>query len=402
MHLLHLNKIWIIIFLLSCNENITNINFDKSKSSEESYLFSDESNIYMSWIETDSANNYLYYSKLENNQWLEKKLIVKGKDWFVNWADFPSIAVNSKTNNMIAHYLKKSYDLTFAYDIKYLIKGDEWSEEKFLNTDNTKSEHGFVSIKPFKDGFITSWLDGRKTNYLDKELNNNHESGGPMTLRSAFIDSNGKIIEEYEVDDQVCECCQTSITVSNNTPIIVYRDRSDDEIRDISISKLINNVWSKPKKLNEDNWKIYGCPVNGPSIDSNDKYIAIAWFTLSNGEPTINLKFSNDNGESFGNLIKINNEETRPLGRIDLEMLKNGSVIVSWIDTNKGVGKISLRKIDPNGNKSEIINPSNISTKRISGFPQIENINDDIILSFTKEEKGKKNIETFKIPISLF
>ena len=237
MHLLHLNKIWIIIFLLSCNENITNINFDKSKSSEESYLFSDESNIYMSWIETDSANNYLYYSKLENNQWLEKKLIVKGKDWFVNWADFPSIAVNSKTNNMIAHYLKKSYDLTFAYDIKYLIKGNEWSEEKFLNTDNTKSEHGFVSIQPFKDGFIASWLDGRKTNYLDKELNNNHESGGPMTLRSAFIDSNGKIIEEYEVDDQVCECCQTSITVSNNTPIVVYRDRSDDEIRDISISK---------------------------------------------------------------------------------------------------------------------------------------------------------------------
>ena len=100
--------------------------------------------------------------------------------------------------------------------------------------------------------------------------------------------------------------------------------------------------------------------------------------------------------------MKINNEESKPLGRIDLEMLKNGSVIVSWIGTDKGVGKILLRKIDPNGNKSEIINPSNISTKRISGFPQIENINNDIILSFTKEEKAIKNIETFKIPISLF
>ena len=79
MHLQHLNKILIIIILFSCNENIKKINFDKSKSSEVSYLFSDESNIYMSWIETDSANNFLYYSKLENNQWLEKKLIVKNK-----------------------------------------------------------------------------------------------------------------------------------------------------------------------------------------------------------------------------------------------------------------------------------------------------------------------------------
>ena len=81
---------------------------------------------------------------------------------------------------MIAHYLKKSYDLTFAYDIKYLIKEDKWSEEKYLNTDNTKSEHGFVSIEPFKDGFIASWLDGRNTNYLDKELNNLIASGMPL------------------------------------------------------------------------------------------------------------------------------------------------------------------------------------------------------------------------------
>ena len=121
MLLQHLNKIWIFILLFSCSEKIENLNFDKSKSSEESYLFSDRNNVYMSWIETDSIDNYLYYSKLENNQWASKKLIVKGKDWFINWADFPSIAINSKTNKMIAHYLKKSYDLTFAYDIKYLI-----------------------------------------------------------------------------------------------------------------------------------------------------------------------------------------------------------------------------------------------------------------------------------------
>ena len=402
MLLQHLNKIWVFVLLFSCSEKIENLNFDKSKSSEESYLFSDRNNVYMSWIETDSIDNYLYYSKLENNQWTSKKLIVKGKDWFINWADFPSIAINSKTNKMIAHYLKKSYDLTFAYDIKYLIKEDKWSEEKYLNTDNTKSEHGFVSIEPFKDGFIASWLDGRNTNYLDKELNNNHESEGPMTLRAAFIDSNGKIIEEYEIDNKVCECCQTSITVSNNTPIVVYRNRSDEEIRDISISKLKNNIWSDPITINEDNWKIHGCPVNGPSIDSNGELVAVAWFTLSNGEPTINLKFSKDNGESFGNLIKINDDGTKPIGRIDLEMLKDGNVIVSWIDVKNGLGKISLRKVDLNGNISEIINPSNISTKRISGFPQIKNINNDIILSFTKDAKTKKNIETFKIPVSLF
>ena len=236
----HLGFKRIVIFLLlfsSCIQNISKLDFHNSINSEESFLFADENNIYMSWIESDSLNNYLYYSELENNKWSKKELIVEGDNWFINWADFPSISRNSKNGQMMAHYLKKSYDLTFSYDIKFLIKNEQWSNEKLLHLDNTKSEHGFVSIKPYKDGFIATWLDGRNTNYLQKEINKIHTTG-PMSLRSAIINYDGEIIEEYEIDNKVCDCCQTSITISDNIPFVVYRDRSDEEIRDISISKL--------------------------------------------------------------------------------------------------------------------------------------------------------------------
>ena len=133
----------IVIFLLlfsSCVQNISKLDFHNSINSEESFLFADENNIYMSWIESDSLNNYLYYSKLENNKWSKKELIVEGDNWFINWADFPSISRNSKNGKMMAHYLKKSYDLTLSYDIKFLIKNEQWSNEKLLHSDNTKSE----------------------------------------------------------------------------------------------------------------------------------------------------------------------------------------------------------------------------------------------------------------------
>ena len=66
-------------------------------------------------------------------------------------------------------------------------------------------------------------------------------ASGPMSLRSAIINSEGEIIEESEIDNMVCDCCQTSLTVSDNIPIVVYRDRTKNEIRDISVSRFINH-----------------------------------------------------------------------------------------------------------------------------------------------------------------
>ena len=261
-------NIIIIFFLIfsSCTEKISRLDFHNSRNAGESFLFADKDNVYMSWIESDSSKNYLYYSKLEKNIWSKKELIIEGNDWFINWADFPSISINQTTGIMIAHYLKKSHDLTFSYDVKYLIKNKKWSKEKFLHSDNTKSEHGFVSINPYKDGFIASWLDGRNTTSSKEQYGH---ASGPMSLRSAIINSEGEIIDESEIDNMVCDCCQTSLTVSDNIPIVVYRDRSKNEIRDISVSRFINSSWTNSYSLNDDNWKIHAVSYTHLTLPTN-------------------------------------------------------------------------------------------------------------------------------------
>ena len=75
-------------------------------------------------------------------------------------------------------------------------------------------------------------------------------------------------------------------------------------------------------------------------------------------------------------------------------------VVVSWLSTNKGVGSINLRKIDMNGNMGEIVSLSNVSSSRVTGFPQLERFKNDIFLSWTGEMNGIKKIKTFKLPIS--
>src|SRR6187402_649960 len=85
-------------------------------TSGEPYLFTDNQGVtYLSWIEVAEGKNYLKFSKLENEKWSTPIVIQSGENWFVNWADYPLLAANGQ--QLISHYLAKSAESTFAYDV---------------------------------------------------------------------------------------------------------------------------------------------------------------------------------------------------------------------------------------------------------------------------------------------
>lgn len=385
---------------MSCNKekDVTLSLNSFPKNSSESFLLSTNDNLFISWTEQVADSNFLYISKLEDNSWSDKSIIKKGKDWFVNWADFPSISYNEISNSLFSFHLQKSSEETFSYDVNYHInQGSSWKDMQKIHDDNTFSEHGFVSSIPYKDGFMVSWLDGRNT------YGKGHDghANGAMTIRSAILDNTGKIINESLIDGMVCDCCQTSMAISNDIPIIVYRDRSKDEIRDIYYSRYIDSNWTDPKPIHDDGWEINGCPVNGPNIDSNEENVVVSWFSASNGRPKVNLKFSRDNGRTFGDKILVDNIENSPIGRVDVEFISSDEVIISWLSTVEGKGKLLMRKIGVNGSIGEIKVIDEVSTERSTGFPQIEKFNDNIYISWTDNTQLNKNVRVTTLPISI-
>ena len=392
-------KYLLFLLLLSCSTvkfEQNNSNFF-SYNSSESYLFSTDNNLFISWTEQASDSNFLYVARLDGSNWSDKKMIIKGKDWFVNWADFPAIAYNEISGSMFSHHLQKSSEETFSYDINYHFNRNEvWNDMKKIHDDTTFSEHGFVSSVPFNVGFMVSWLDGRNT----FGVSDDGHAKGAMTLRSAVLNFEGKIIENDLIDDMVCDCCQTSMTVSGDIPIVVYRDRSKGEIRDISFSRYINSKWSDPQPIHEEGWQINGCPVNGPNIDSNGDNVVVSWFSASNDRPKINLKFSSDKGRTFGDKILIDDIENSPIGRVDVEFISEKEVVLSWLSTISGKGQLLVRKVQLDGEKGPIKVINQISTDRSTGFPQIEKFDDDIYISWTDNSEFKKRVKVTKIPLS--
>ena len=225
------------------------------------YLFSNADKTLLSWVESlNDSLVRLRYSQLRDGVWHEPQDINSGVDWFVNWADFPAIAENN--GHLFSHILKKSSAGTYSYDIKVNLKpklAKAWKIDIPLHTDNTATEHGFVTAIPYrKNSFFVTWLDGRNT-----EKNESGERGA-MTLRTGEVAMDGKVSNEGILDSRTCDCCQTTAAITANGPVVLYRDRSENEIRDISIVRQIDGEWTEPKAVHHDNWKINGCPVNGP------------------------------------------------------------------------------------------------------------------------------------------
>lgn len=386
----------IIIFTSCKNENQTfnietgvqHLNSPADSVSAEPYLFTDKNGlVYLSWIQKTNDSATLKYALLSNEEWTDPITITAGIDWFVNWADYPMLASDGN-KNLLAHILQKSAGGKYTYDVKFTTSNDNgktWNDLKILHDDGKQAEHGFVAILPYENQFLLSWLDGRNTVNQDNDTASHHDGGhhGSMTLRGAVVNINGTKIDEWELDNKVCDCCQTSTALTSNGPVIIYRDRSDEEIRDISIVRFINDNWTKPKNVFPDQWKIDGCPVNGPRSAAEGNVLAIAWFSSSGHQPQVKVIFSDDGGENFRTPIRISEKNT--IGRVDVVMLDEKSAMVSWIED----GLLKVRKVYKDGKIESSMIIASTSESRSSGFPQMTKSGNQIIFAWTDDKEKR-------------
>ena len=348
-------------------------------NSSLSRLVSDEAGqVYLSWVNQDNELAQLVYSKLMDTGWSNPIVIGEGADWFINWADFPMLSVSN--GNMAAHWLRISDDGAYDYDIEarfYDEKNRMWSEKRVIHTDGVSAEHGFVSMLPISEqgetNTLITWLDGRNTKA--------GEEYGEMTLRAGIFDSLGETLSEWEIDHRVCDCCQTSTAMTAKGPLVVYRDRSSDEIRDISMVRYSSGEWTKPRTIHDDKWQINGCPVNGPAVSAKDDQVAVAWFTAKEDTPKVQLALSSDSGDTFSEPIVIASPETN--GRVDTAILKADAIAVSWIDITEAHAKIMLSLFSSQGVLLHTSVVAKTSASRRSGFPIIESVGDSVFVTWT-------------------
>jgi hypothetical protein len=206
-----------------------------------------------------------------------------------------------------------------------------------------------------------------------------------MTLRATVI-KNGAAGAESVIDPRVCDCCQTSAARAGNTVLVAYRDRSDKEIRDTSISRFVNGAWSAPVTVHADGWEINGCPVNGPVVVANGEAAAVSWFTSVANTPKALVAFSGDAGKTFGGPIRIDTNLT--LGRLAMLMPSADRVLVTSLERGTTGGRLVMREVRKNGTMSEPLLISDATPDRSGGFARLALSGRRVLVAWTDVRPG--------------
>ncbi len=233
-----------------------------------------------------------------------------------------------------AHWLQENGESAYAYDVNIAFTKDEgrtWGSSIVPHRDGAPSQHGFATMTPIGENTLLSvWLDGRayKKDLLGSQANDLPDA---MQLRATQLTSNGLLSEDTLLDAQTCTCCQTSATVTpDGTVLVAYRDRTNEEVRDISVVRRKDGKWSKPSIVHHDGWEISGCPVNDPAIDAFGRTTVVAWFTAVNDVPAVKVAFSKDSGLSFDAPVQVDLGDAA--GPVDAVMLSEQAALVTWVE----------------------------------------------------------------------
>lgn len=337
--------------------------------------------IVLSWLQPlPGAGFALQHSAWDGARWGPRRTVIAGSDWFINWADFPSV-VPITDRIWAAHWLQQKPGNVYSYDVRLAVStdaGDSWSAPMSPHDDGTPTEHGFVSLFGAAGVPQAVWLDGRRTS---GEHDHSGGAQGAMTLRGASIDAGGQRAgEDREIDERVCDCCQTDVALTSEGPVVVYRDRSEREVRDIALVRRTGDGWSAPVHVHDDGWVIDACPVNGPAVDARGATVVVAWFTAPDA-PRVRLAFSGDAGRTFSPPVEV--ARGKVAGRVDVVLLDDGRAVVSWLAETDHGAQIRAQPFTRDGAAGTSVVITQTSVGRSSGFPQMVRAGGGLLFTWT-------------------
>jgi hypothetical protein len=359
-------------------------------------LTSSDRGVIASWIEqSGQSTSTLKFAERTASGWSAPMTVSTGNNWFLSYADPPNIMRRSD-GTLVANWQVSTNpelegsDLTITYSTD---DGKTWAKPFLPHHDGTKGQHAFPSFFELPgNGLGVVWVDARA------QAANPEDLDASYSVRYAQFDSSWKRTGEGEIDAKTCECCSTSSAVTSDGVITAYRDRAEqgkNEIRDIAVSRFENGKFTAGAIVHPDNFETYSCPVNGPMVTARDKQAVVAWFTVKNDQGQAWAAFSNDAGRTWDMPIRL--DDGGSLGRVDVELLDDGSAIASWVEFADKRGQFRLRRIEPSGMKSAAINVAGVEGSSSSGFPRVARRGKELVFAWTESAVKADNSTTFQV-----
>ena len=332
--------------------------------------------VLISWLNRqEGRRNVLQFASwTEAGGWQSlPRTIAVGQSLVANWADTPHMLATAD-GALWVQWLQANAASPSAYDVVLARSRDggmSWTQITRVNDDTSASEHGFATLWPRGANALgIAWLDGREQHPASDA--GAHHGGGAMQLRANGFDMDLARGADAQVDARACDCCQTDVAISDRGPLLAWRDRSDDDVRDIAVSRLQDDgTWTKPTPVHADGWKIEACPVNGPAIAARGNDAVVAWYSEAGGTPVVRIARSTDAGDAFAAPVEVDTGAA-VRGQVDVA-IDDQQAWVAWLREDANGQSLMLARYAPDLSKRlQLIEVAKLGARgHASGTPRL-------------------------------
>jgi hypothetical protein len=184
-------------------------------------------------------------------------------------------------------------------------------------------------------------------------------------------------------------------------PVLVYRNRTEEEYRDIYFSKMTNGSWQNGLSVFDDGWEIGGCPVNGPSVSAKGQNFYITWFTQAQGFGEV--KFTSKIDEEKSSKVAVIDKGLQVLGNVNSSIVSDENIALSWLRSSQD-NKIELvvAILDLKTSSIKELTLDKFDANQRLSVPQLVYSQGELFLSLSKFKGMEQNFFASKLDIRAF
>jgi hypothetical protein len=302
----------------------------------------------LSWINRQQGRrNVLQFSaySMDGGWQSQPRTIAVGQALVANGADTPHLRA-TPDGALWTQWLQANPASPSGYDTVLARSRDggmNWNQITHVNAEDVPGEYGFAALWPAGvDRIGIAWLDSRAQAGM---AGHDHAGGGAMQLRANSFDMSLQRGTDAVLDARTCDCCQTDVAVTDRGPLLVYRDRDANEIRDIASVRFEAGNWSTPKPVHADGWKTEACPVNGPAVAARGNVAVVGWYSEGGGEPAVRIARSGDAGDAFAAPVIVD-QGAAVRGRVDVAF-DGQQAWIAWLREDASGQTLMLARYAP-------------------------------------------------------
>jgi hypothetical protein len=134
-------------------------------------------------------------------------------------------------------------------------------------------------------------------------------------------------------------------------------------------------------------------------LSARGRQVVLAWFTAVGDVGHVYVAFSNDAGRTFGERIRV--DDVASQGRVDVELLPDGSAAASWIELAGGRAMFMVRRLTPTGTRSRPVVAATLEGSRTSGYPRIAASGEALMFAWTDTAGARTTVRTAMAALQL-